>query len=511
MTFTSILYEHHPADEQPLSSEAPAYFRDLNLDQLVADITVAKSEYDLGGFFYTPLKSVDAIGYRHEIMRDLEDPALYQHIVTFAERMRTMRERLRLVNKLYYKYQRERWFLDVVDIYIEAVNGLTRALAAQTLTSRGFRALSDTMARYAQSEAFTQFQAEARQVTEALTAVRYILRIRGNSVRVQKYEPMPDYSAEIEEVFAKFKKGAVKDYRAKLKADLAMNHVEAQVLDRVALLYPDVFARLDDFCVRYQDFADATVITFDREVQFYIAYQDFIAQFKRAGLHLCYPQIATDDKHVHSRDGFDMALASRLIATHAPVVCNDFYLEGSERVLVVSGPNQGGKTTFARMFGQLHHFASLGLPVPGSSARLYLFDALYTHFEVEEDIANLSGKLQDDVKRVHEILTRATSGSIIILNEIFTSTTLKDAMVLGQRVLESILERDALGVCVTFIDEWATLNEKTVSMVSSIVPENPALRTYKIVRRSADGLAYAMAIAEKYRLTSAAIKERIPS
>ena len=77
--------------------------------------------------------------------------------------------------------------------------------------------------------------------------------------------------------------------------------------------------------------------------------------------------------------------------------------------------------------------------------------------------------------------------------------------------MEKIIEFDLLCVWVTFIDELASLGQQTISMVSTIVQENPALRTFKILRMSADGLSFAMSIAEKHRLTYQILKQRLKS
>lgn len=113
--------------------------------------------------------------------------------------------------------------------------------------------------------------------------------------------------------------------------------------------------------------------------------------------------------------------------------------------------------------------------------------------------------------RMHGILKASTASSIILMNEIFSSTTLADALFLCRQIIGEIMERDALCVCVTFIEELARLGPQTVSMVSEINPDRPSVRTFRVRRRPADGRAYALSIAEQYGLTYERIRERLAS
>lgn len=508
MSFHDILHLG-PDVVRPGAVAQPDCFVDLNLDQIVAGITAGYQDYDLAGYFHAPLTTPEAVRYRHEVMRDLERAPSRACIQRFTASMRTMRERLDRIGRSPHDRQRRAFFLAAVGIYCDAVEALQGDLAAVGAESSGLRAFGERLAGYVASAPFVALAAETRQLDRDLAAVRYCLHIDKDSIHARRYADEADYGAEIEEVFARFAQGVVKSRLVAFPETLDMNPVEAAVLDLVARLFPEPFQALDRFVEAHADFVEPMIRHFDRQIHFYVCYLNYIEPLRRAGLGFCYPVVSPTAKDVSVRDGFDLALAHGLVLRGGRVVCNDIELRGKERLLVISGPNQGGKTTFARMFGQLHHLASLGCPVPGTQAKLQLPDRIFTHFEREEDIATQRSKLEDDLYRLQRILERATPHSLLVMNEIFTSTTLDDAMFISRAVLARLVELDLLCAWVTFIEEVATWTDKAVSMVGAIVPGDPTSRTFRIVRRPADGASHAMILAEKHRLTYAQLMARM--
>ncbi len=195
--FRSILFDDEAPGDQ-IHPGPPPYLADLNLDQVIASITAGREGYDLVPFFHAPLRSVDSIAYRHQVLRDLENPALFDQVASFAGAMRAMRSRLAQMERLRHRHQQAAWFLDAVDVHCEAVVRLTNGLAGIGLRARGWRAFRDYVADYAGSDAFKSLRAETKQRQEELAGVRYCLTIGGSQVKVGRYDSEVDYGEDVE-------------------------------------------------------------------------------------------------------------------------------------------------------------------------------------------------------------------------------------------------------------------------------------------------------------------------
>jgi DNA mismatch repair protein MutS len=487
----------------------PDCLADLHLDQIIAEVTAGCGDTDLAGIFYAPLHNLSTVEYRQRVFCDLDNDEIRSPVKNFVDGMRTMRNRLQVARNAWHRLQQQGWLLAAIESYCHTVATLRHDLAHNQPRSRGLRNFADHVACYVNSEPFRRLVAETEALQDQLHKVRYLVHIEGLRVHVDKFDDQSDYAAKVAETFAQFATEVSKDYRVALPDFNDMNHVEEQILECVAKLHPEAFTLLDDFCRRHQHFIEPAIARFEREIPFYLSYLAFVRRFTAAGLTFCHADVTDEPGVVDAQDAFDLALAINAVEDDRRPVVNGFHLSESERIFVVTGPNQGGKTTFARTIGQCAYLASLGCPIPASSARLSLPDQIYTHFERQEDLSRLHGKLDDELVRIYDILSRATDASLIIMNESFSSTTVNDAVLIGTEVLERIIQLRCVAVYVSFLDELSALAPVCVSMVGEVAPADPTQRTFKFTRRPADGLAYAAALADKYGLRYDVLSQRI--
>lgn len=504
MVFNSILWPDGKVAN--LAEEDPDFFVDLNIDQIINGIIAAYGEYNLRPLFDTVPESLDTVRYRQDVFRDLKNPDNFALMKDFSARMKSVYVRLSGIEGL-SEYQKQSWLLEAALLYFDTVNYLAGKLEDSDLNSSCLGSLREYIKSLVHSDAFRLASEEATSVKAALSAIRYEMSIGSSRVTVRKDRGRKNYNEIVREAFGKFRDSEKPGKNPRRFNDSSSNHVEIAVLELVARLFPEEFRALASFYDNHRDFIDPTVAQIYTEMQFYISYLEYISPVKKKGLKFCIPEMGTG-RDIYCLQSFDLALAHKLCSSGSMVIANDFRLSGDENTMVVTGPNNGGKTTFARSIGQAHFLAALGLPIPGTEAKLFLVDSIYTHFEKSEDPENLKGKLEDDLVRMRRILDSATERSLIIINEMLSSTTSKDAIQIGRRIIDLIRKKNSICVYVTFLDEFARING-AVSMVSQVDPSAPEIRTFRVVRSEPNGLAYARAIAEKYGLTYEKIAGRI--
>ncbi|NMO04483.1 DNA mismatch repair protein MutS [Gordonia sp. TBRC 11910] len=489
----------------------PAYFGDLGLDRIVGEIVAG--DYRTLAPLYFSIADAASVAMRHSIFRDLEaSQSLESAITQFGADMRYTLDVTDLAASVGERVQAMRWHLYACQSYLRTVDRFHRGLRAAQPEAPALQELASYLDEYCGDAAYTRLASETARIARALGAVRYCVEIDADHVAVSRYRDEPDFSDRTLRILSRMT--VTSDDLAEAMAEpplRELSNVESQILQRVAALFPNEFEALAEFCRGTESFIDQRIFRADLELRFYRHYRDFMATVATDDLHFCFPAIVEDPtQSTWVRDCFDLALAIDA-GKRDPLVVNSFRLTPPEQVLVVTGPNQGGKTTFARMIGQLHHLAAVGVPVPGSAARIRLPHAIFSHFERRENTAAGRGRLADELRRVKQIIDRVGPHDVVIMNESFTSTSLQDARVLGEAVLRDLIAAGCLVVYVTFVDELSRLSDATVSMVSAVAPLDPSSRTFRIERRPADGVAYAEAIARKYRVTFDALTHRLSS
>lgn len=515
--FYSILYES-PQNENVLKEDSNSRkYLDLNLDQIFEKLVKANAAYGFSDVYYEPLRDAYAVKYRQEICRDFDNADFFELYHSFAENineteteMEEIQTKLSSLHGFENDYYLKSRGLGLANRYCRIVLNMVNFVKGKNITSRGLRSFNDYLKEYASLADFQSLYRDTKELIGKLQGINAVMSINDRTIHIRPFDGQKNMNNEIESLFSRFNSADEKRYTSEHMSESRISpNVSRDLYLMIAQWNKDIFKNLDAFIAKHLYFNDETISRFCREVHFYLSWQTYISPVKRTGLSFCYPEIFDDSSEVFCRDGFDLVLARNLVFDEKRPVTNSFELNPSERIIVLTGPNQGGKTTFARSFGQLFYLASLGLSVPGSMAKLFIPDHIFTHFNMEENAAVHDGKLKDELIRLKAILEQTTEKSVLIINEIFSSTTLKDALELGRIMMSNLSKKRCLALSVTFLDELSTFDEHTVSFVAGVNKEVPGERSFCISRRASDGIAYAEDIARKYHLTYSELKERL--
>jgi len=299
-----------------------------------------------------------------------------------------------------------------------------------------------------------------------------------------------------------------------------MREVGPVNLRRGSQLFKDLFALLDSAAAplsraldKYRDINVGPLIALEGDLAYYTGAASLAERVRSAGIATCRPEIARSDQRLFEvKDLANLALGLQLIDGPGGLVPNDVHFADEGRLLILTGPNRGGKTTYCRAIGQAQVLCQGGLFVPGVRAHISPCDGIWTHFPLPETDQPGAGRLDEEVQRLRGIFDNATAHSLILLNEPLTSTAERGALHIATDIVRALQVLGARVLLVTHLHDLAQaipeLNAsgsaygKLRGLVAEAVEEGDTVRgTFRIVPGQSTGRSYAQEIARQHGLT----------
>jgi hypothetical protein len=188
------------------------------------------------------------------------------------------------------------------------------------------------------------------------------------------------------------------------------------------------------------------------ELAFYLGAVNLHRELGRKGVPMCFPVPAAPGSRHHS--AADLRDACLVLNVEHPVVGNDLGADG-RNLVVITGANQGGKSTFLRGVGVAQLMMQSGLFVAAGSFAADLCRSLFTHYQREEDVAMQSGKFDEELRRMSDIVDALTPDALLLFNESFAATNEREGSEVARQIVHALLETPVKIFFVTHQYEFA--------------------------------------------------------
>jgi hypothetical protein len=439
-----LLYRERDFDlDAPLPWNAEALTRDLALDTLF-DAMARKDEFVLDVcrkvVLAGPANDVATIRYRQAILKDcLARPAFVRGLyAVLVESMLEEKKHWWLGRRHEHPDSVLRRSIAVIGTYVgylRALRGLA-ATNADEFDSEGLRTLSDTLRRELGDDYLAEVEGHLRNLEFQHGALFSARLGQGNKARdfvLHRLEAPPRGAwRRLLELLGRLFMKRDDEFRFSLHPrDESGARALAKLRERAVV---DVAGAIGMAADHVHDFFHMLL----RELAFYVGCLNLHERLAEKGVPTCFADpLAPDDGALSLRGIYDVCLA---LVTEAHVVGNDADADGKDLILV-TGPNQGGKSTFLRSLGLAQLMMQAGLFTPGESFRASTRDALFTHFKREEDASMVSGKLAEELVRMSTIVDHVTTHTMILFNESFAGTNEHEGSEVARQIVTALLEK----------------------------------------------------------------------
>lgn len=479
----------------------PEFMVDLNLDQVVNQIQMAWPE-EVDKFYYYLPKDKEVSDYRRAIYADIKKEGVFEALNCFMERMRERNHAEENCHAVFYPLQKHVWFVLEVALYCDACTGLNEALQGFEFASEGMQEFRKELSAYVSSEAYVKMQDAAREMRDEITNFHITLIYENDRIVVTEARQTGTYENFLHQAFGE-SSDRIKSPFMKI---MNLTNLEQEIVEIFRKKHGKFVANAKKFYDVYEEYDKDWIFRFADEVPFYLSYHRFRDVMISLGYTFTAPTV-DESMDMKASGLYDLALALVNSRQGKEVVSNGLEYYDGERFFVLTGPNQGGKTTFARSLGQLVYFTKLGLDVPADVANVHHFTRILTHFSVEESVETGRGKLKEELVRLKPMMEEQSDGAFVIINELFTTAANYDACLMGKKVLAHFIGEGCRGIYVTHLKELTEGMEGIVSLRAML--DDKRIQSFRIMRKEADDSACAQNQVNKYRLTYEQLKERL--
>jgi len=219
-----------------------------------------------------------------------------------------------------------------------------------------------------------------------------------------------------------------------------------------------------------------------------------------------------------STDGFAIIQGRHplLVAQGIDVVPFDLEMSPSEKTLLISGPNTGGKTVLLKALGLFSALAQSGIPAPvAAGSRVAIFDNIYADVGDEQSILASLSTFSAHLRNLAEVLSSATERSLVLIDELGSGTDPIEGAALGGAILEALTARGTLSIATTHLGALKELATQVDGVVNASLQFDPVALapTYRLTK-GVPGRSYGISIARRLNLPADVLKraeERIPA